>query len=87
MPEYGKRRRFAIVTFDPDKVHDLDWQVDAPLLGIQLVQGLRGTAYARERGLMNITLLDQVAPNARPYDHALRAVAKPPLRAVGGGKP
>ncbi|WP_286749757.1 hypothetical protein [Sphingopyxis sp. SCN 67-31] len=87
MPEYGKRRRFAIVTYDPDKVCDLDWRVDAPLLGQQIVQGLRGTAYAKERGLINITLLDQVAPNARPWDAALRGPIRPPLRSVGGCKP
>lgn len=87
MPEYGKRKRFAIVTFDPDKVRDLNWQVDADKLGVQIVQGLRGTAYAKDRGLINITLLDQVAPNARPYDYALREVPRPPLRAVGGCDP
>lgn len=87
MPEYGKRRRFAIVTFDPDKVRDLDLSVDGKALGHHLVNGLRGIAYAKDRGLINITLLDQVAPNARPYDYALREVPRPPLRAVGGCDP
>jgi hypothetical protein len=87
MAEYGKRRRFAIVTFDPDKVRDLDWQADAGQLGVQIVQGLRGTAYAKDRGLINITLLDQVAPNARSWDAALTGSIRPPLRTVGGCKP
>src|SRR3546814_4856423 len=61
MPEYGKRRRFAIVTFDPDRVQALSCQTgEIPCLGTQIVQGLRGTAYDKERGLINITLLDQV---------------------------
>lgn len=79
------RKRFAIVTFDPDRVQSLAPDtVEQAQLGEHLVNALRGTAYAKERGLLNVTLLDQVAPNARPYDYAMKNEIKPPLRSVGG---
>lgn len=79
------RKRFAIVTFDPDRVKGLAPEtLEERQLGEQLVNGLKGIAYAKDRGLLNITLMDQVAPSARPYDYALENEIKPPIRGVGG---
>lgn len=82
------RKRFAIVTFDPDRVKALAPDtVEQTQLGENLVNALRGIAYAKDRGLLNVTLMDQVAPSARPYDYALDNEVKPPLRGVGGLPP
>lgn len=79
------RKRFAIVTFDPDRVDALAPDTrERNHLGEALVDALRGVAYAKARGLLNVTLMDQVAPNARPYDYALSNEIKPPVRGVGG---
>lgn len=79
------RRRFAIVTYDPDVVLSLDARTGMrEQLGEQIVNALRGTAYAKARGLLNVTLLDQVAPNARPYDYAIDKDPPPPIRGIGG---
>lgn len=82
------RKRFAIITFDPDRVKGMAPDtVEEQQLGEQLVNALKGIAYAKGRGLLNVTLMDQVAPSARPYDYAIENEVKPPLRGVGGLPP
>ncbi|MBL9069905.1 MAG: hypothetical protein JNM03_07920 [Sphingopyxis sp.] len=79
------RKRFAIVTFDPDRVKALAPDTsEQEQLGRALVGALRGIAYAKNCGLLNVTLMDQVAPSARAYDHAIENEITPPLRGVGG---
>jgi hypothetical protein len=78
-------RRFAIVTYDPEKVKGLAPDTtEQRQLGDALVDALRGVAYAKDRGLLNVTLMDQVAPNARPWDYAKDRDPSKPLRNVGG---
>jgi hypothetical protein len=81
------RKRFAIITYDPDRVKALAPDTtERDRLGQYLVDGLRGIAYPKDHGLLNITLMDQVAPSARPFDYALNNEVKPPLRGIGGAK-
>jgi len=80
-------RRFAIVTYDPDRVKALAPDTtEQEQLGEALVNALRGTAYAKDRGLLNVTLLDQVALSARAYDYAIDKDPPKPLRGVGGAE-
>lgn len=81
------RKRFAIITFDPDRVKAVAPDTtEERQLGEQLLNGIKGIAYAKGRGLLNVTLMDQVAPSARPFDYALHHEIEPPLRGVGGAK-
>lgn len=54
------RQRFAIITYDPDRVESLSWQAEGNSFAYVIWQGLRGLDYPRERGIERITLLDRV---------------------------
>lgn len=62
------RKRFAIITFDPDRVAALNWQGEGNNFAYAIWRGLRGFTYAKERGLENITVMDRVTPIADPAD-------------------
>ena len=52
------RKRFAIITFDPDRVAKLSWQGEGHSLAWIVWRGLCGWTYPKERGIINITLMD-----------------------------
>lgn len=54
------RRRFAIITYDPDRVEGLNWQAEGNNFAYIIREGLCGRDYPRERGIDRITLLDRV---------------------------
>jgi hypothetical protein len=66
------KRRFAIVTYDVDRLAKLSWQVEGNSFAFAIWRGLNGFTYAKERGIINITLLDQVPAMPAPDDNAKR---------------
>lgn len=54
------RRRFAIVTFDPDRIEKLSYQAEGMSVSWTIIQALQGYDYPKERGIINITLMDQL---------------------------
>lgn len=54
------RRRFAIVTFDPDRIDQIEANADGQSFSWIILQALKGRDYPKERGIINITLMDQV---------------------------
>ncbi len=54
------RRRFAIITYDPDRVAQIEANADGPSFTWIILQALKGRDYPKERGIINITLMDQV---------------------------
>lgn len=59
------RKRFAIITFDPDRVDKLSWQGEGNSFAGILWRGMAGYTYPKERGIINITLMDQLP--AKPH--------------------
>ena len=55
------RRRFAIVTFDPDRIEQLSYQAEGASVAWIIVRALQGHDYPKERGIINVTLMEQVA--------------------------
>lgn len=62
------RRRFAIITYDVDRLASLNWQAEGSIFAHAILRGLNGFTYAKERGIINITLLDQVPAMPAPND-------------------
>lgn len=54
------RKRFAIITFDPDRIEQLNWQAEGNSFAWAIWRGLAGWIYPKERGIINITLMDQL---------------------------
>jgi hypothetical protein len=61
-------RRFAIITYDPERVANLNWQAEGSSFGYAIWRGVNGFTYAKERGLINITIMDEVKAVAAPND-------------------
>ena len=62
------RRRFAIITYDPDRIEQLSHQAEGLSVSWIIIQALQGYDYPKERGIINVTLLDKLPirpPNAR----------------------
>ena len=60
------RKRFAIITFDPDKIDKLSWQGEGNSFAWIIWRGLAGWTYPKERGIINITLMDQLPARDHP---------------------
>ncbi|WP_156317949.1 hypothetical protein [Blastomonas sp. AAP25] len=54
------RRRFAIITYDPDRIEQLSYQAEGLSISWTIIQALQGYDYPKERGIINITLLDKL---------------------------
>jgi hypothetical protein len=54
------KRRFAIITYDPDRIAELNWQAEGNSFSYAILRGISGLTYAKERGIINITVMDQV---------------------------
>ena len=65
------RKRFAIITFDPDRVEKLSWQGEGHSLAWIIWRGLCGWTYPKERGIINITLMDQLPARPHPSEDLL----------------
>lgn len=59
------RRRFAIVTYDPDRIEQLSLQAEGASVAWIIVRALQGYDYPKERGIINVTLMDQL-PKRKP---------------------
>lgn len=59
------RRRFAIVTYDPDRIEKIQATADGQSFAWIVLRGLQGFDYPKERGIINITLMDQL-PKRKP---------------------
>jgi hypothetical protein len=66
------KRRFAIITYDVDRLASLSWQVEGNSFAHSILRGLNGFTYAKERGIINITVFDQVPALPAPNDDAKR---------------
>lgn len=66
------KRRFAIITYDVDRFASLSWQTEGNNFAFAILRGLNGFTYAKERGIINITLLDQVPALTAPNDNVKR---------------
>ena len=60
------RKRFAIITFDPDAVEKLSWQGEGNSFAWIVWRGLSGWTYPKERGIINITVMDQLPAKPHP---------------------
>ena len=60
------RKRFAIITYDPDTVHKLSWQGEGNSFAWIVWRGLAGYTYPKERGIINITLMDPLPAKPHP---------------------
>lgn len=54
------RRRFAIITFDPDRIEQLSHQAEGNSVAWIIISALQGYDYPKERGIINVTLMDQL---------------------------
>lgn len=54
------RRRFAIVTYDPDRIEQLSHQAEGSSVAWIIIRALQGYDYPKERGIINVTLMDQL---------------------------
>jgi hypothetical protein len=54
------RRRFAIVTFDPDRIEQISLQAEGRSFAWVILRALQGYDYPKERGIINVTLMDQL---------------------------
>lgn len=62
------RRRFAIITYDPDRIAHLNWQAEGNSFAYALWRGLSGYTYATDRGIERITVMDRIPPSEAPGD-------------------
>ena len=60
------RKRFAIITFDPDRIDKLSWQGEGNSFAWIIWRGLSGYTYPKERGVINITVMDQLPAKDHP---------------------
>lgn len=57
------RRRFAIITYDPDRVENLSWQAEGNDFGHIVWHTLKvGEFVGGGRGIINITVMDKMMP-------------------------
>ncbi len=68
------RKRFAIITFDSDRVEQLNWQAEGNGFAWIIWRALAGWTYPKERGIINITVMDQLPP--KPHDRLDKRQAK-----------
>lgn len=59
------RRRFAIVTYDPDRIEQIEANADGLSFSWIILRALQGYDYPKERGIINVTLMDQL-PKRKP---------------------
>jgi hypothetical protein len=62
------KRRFAIITYDAERLANLDWQAEGNSFAYAILRGMSGFTYAKERGIINITVMDQVPKVPAPSD-------------------
>lgn len=67
------RRRYAIVTYDPDLVEQQSIQAGGDALAYSILRALKGNSYSIERGLINVTVLDKVEFEQGPVEKWLSA--------------
>lgn len=60
------RKRFAIITFDPDKVENLSWQGEGKSFAWIIWRALSGWTYPKGRGIINVTLMDELPAKDHP---------------------
>lgn len=60
------RKRFAIITDDPDRIEKLNLQAESFSLAWIIWRGLSGWTYPKERGIINITVMDQLPAKPHP---------------------
>jgi hypothetical protein len=60
------RKRFAIITFHPDRVEKSTWQGEGGSVAWIVWRGLCGWTYLKERGIINITLMGQLPAKDHP---------------------
>jgi len=70
------RKRFAIITFDPDRIDKLSWQGEGNSFAWIIWRGLSGYTYPKERGVINITLMDQLPAKPHPTIDRRKEVSK-----------
>lgn len=54
------RRRFAIVTYDPDRIEQIEANADGQSFSWIILRALQGYDYPEERGIINVTVMDQL---------------------------
>ena len=65
------RRRFAIITYDPDRIEQLSYQAEGLSVSWIIIQALQGYDYPKERGIINITLLERL-PSRSPRSKRIK---------------
>jgi|GEM_PF-941471 hypothetical protein len=60
-----------LLLFDPDSVEKLSWQGEGNSLAWIVWRGLCGWTYPKERGIINITLMDQLPAKPHPSEELL----------------
>jgi len=60
------RRRFAIITYDPDRIEQLSYQAERNSVAWIIVRALQGYDYPKERGIINVTIMDQLPKRPDP---------------------
>lgn len=73
MTEKKPRRRYAIVTFDPDLVEQQSIQSGGDALAFSILGALKGRRYPKERGLINVTVFDKVEFEPGPVERWINA--------------
>lgn len=61
-------KRMALILYDPERIAATSAQCDEHLLFRQIKRGLLGHTYAAERGLIKISVFDQVEAAPAPED-------------------
>lgn len=65
------RKRFAIITFDPDVIEATSVQAGGEDVAFALFGALKGRNIAGVRGIINVTLMDRVEIEPGPVDRWL----------------
>jgi len=60
------KKRFAIITFDPDRVEQLTKGGEGNSFAYIIWRGLSGWTYPKARGIINITVTDQLPAKVHP---------------------
>ena len=66
-----RRKRFATITLNPDHVAKLSWQGEGSSLAWIVWRGLFAGTNPKERGIINITLMDQLPTKPHPSEDML----------------
>ena len=59
------RRRVAIITYDPDRIERIEANGDGQSFAWIVLRGLQGFDHPKERGIINITLMDQLPKRSK----------------------